>query len=373
MKMQSGLVPRTATAVLRFLGAAAIMFCGVVLLAVAECLVLWQMGFEYTPLQRPVRAAVADFELVHGGLGAVSCVSIRYKASKRPVEYSIVWHDLQTGGRPERLRLDCDPRRIAAPADFAWLAVLETDGAIQMVPDPRRPEKCWTLRGPAQDHFPAIAGAPDGRTFAAATGTQLLVWNPTDGELLRSWPHTCGECVCLAFCRDSRELAAVGANGLVQRWDAATGRLLSTRRVARERIQRAAVSTHGDLICWCSYSGSRIGAVDSATGRDLWRQVEGGGNLSHGAGLAISPDAALVASAVRFNETCYRVVVRDATTGIVTAEIGKHAAYISGLLFDAQGGLYVWDTAGEIVQWDLRTGQETWRCPARLRNDSAVL
>src|SRR5262249_46722623 len=62
--------------------------------------------------------------------------------------------------------------------------------------------------------------SPDGRALASASGTEALVWNVSDGQVLRRFRHA-GLVLRARFSPDGRRLFTVGEDGMLKVWDLA--------------------------------------------------------------------------------------------------------------------------------------------------------
>jgi WD40 repeat protein len=72
------------------------------------------------------------------------------------------------------------------------------------------------LRG-APQRLTALAASGDGQYLAASSFGQVLVWNPSSGELLQTLPHN-GWVTCLAFSPDGQNLLTAEAGNRLQTW-----------------------------------------------------------------------------------------------------------------------------------------------------------
>jgi WD40 repeat protein len=110
-----------------------------------------------------------------------------------------------------------------------------------------------------------VVFAADGKTLYLAGNSRILRWDLTDGHELLGWPAHNGMIADLFLRPGTNELVSVGAwDGALRRWDAATGKAVSTTDAY---VGETAVARTPD--------GKGIAVVD-ATGRlDVWDVTTG--------------------------------------------------------------------------------------------------
>jgi RNA polymerase sigma factor (sigma-70 family) len=159
-----------------------------------------------------------------------------------------------------------------------------------------------------------LAFAADGQTLFLSTGSgRVLRWGLADGRPLADWPAHSGIVADLCLRPGRNELLSVGEHdGMVRRWDAATGKALSATDayVGEMTIDRA--------------PDGRAAAVGDATGRvDVWDVTTGRVTralrlpAARNRGLTFSPDGRALLDATDDG----KITVRDPATGKAVHEI----------------------------------------------------
>ena len=96
----------------------------------------------------------------------------------------------------------------------------------------------------------AIAFAPDGKTFATASGDQTVgIWDIATG---RKWATLAGHAhwvLTAAFSPDGKRVASGGMDGTVKLWDADTGQLLRTWTEGSD-ILAVTFTSDGERLVW---------------------------------------------------------------------------------------------------------------------------
>jgi serine/threonine protein kinase len=238
-------------------------------------------------------------------------------------------HSAPLADRPTSLAWSADSRTLAVGTANATLLLWTVEDELVKRPG---------LDTPGGGVY-AVAFSRDGKLLAAGLrpwdgpGVRLRVWRWHGGNPL-AWSDRGPQVVALAFSPDSRLLTTGGANGDVQLWDAATGRLQKAWSIAPDVACALAFSADGK---------SLAGALrDKASGLRLWDAQSGAERVQfprdHGrvSSVAFSPDGRLLVSGgaggVRF---------WDPRTGAARRRpLDEHrSSYLRGLAFSHDGSI----------------------------------
>jgi WD40 repeat protein/beta-lactamase regulating signal transducer with metallopeptidase domain len=136
-----------------------------------------------------------------------------------------------------------------------------------------------------------LAFAPDGKRLATASGGKIRLWNAATGEELPLSDSHEGPLAAVALSADGKTVVSYGTDRRIGRWDAATGKLLSSFRVPAATTV-AAFSPDGRIIALAG-ADNVIRLEDTATGKQL-HNLTGPPN---GVGaLAFAPDGKVLAA-----------------------------------------------------------------------------
>ena len=147
------------------------------------------------------------------------------------------------------------------------------------------------MPGVSAPEMRALAISADGKQVVSAAGSTIRLWETSTGkEVPLSDGHwTVPASITLA--RDGKTMVSWGADRVVRRWAAATGKLLGMF-AAPPRTTQAALSRDGQTVALAN-ADNTIRLHDTATGKELRRFPAG---ASGAAALAFAPDAKMLAS-----------------------------------------------------------------------------
>jgi RNA polymerase sigma factor (sigma-70 family) len=214
----------------------------------------------------------------------------------------------------------------------------------------------------------AMALSPDGKLLVTCGNfdwADLCLWDAATGRLLRRLPRSANGDTpgAVTFSPDSRVVTAAAYNGIVRRWDAATGKEL-------ELLKAEGIPGSGTMACQLAYTpdGKRLAATfhlkmirlwDLTTGKLLPQFTrEHGKHLLH---LAISPDGKLLATGGWEQDGPRRYVIRlwDLDTGKVARQLVGARGGVEQVAFSPDGkwlasaGYY---ERGPLL-WEVATGK----------------
>jgi RNA polymerase sigma factor (sigma-70 family) len=195
----------------------------------------------------------------------------------------------------------------------------------------------------------AMAVSPDGKLLVTG-GTfydwgGLDLWDAATGRRLRHLPQTIGNRNMLGpmtFSPDSRVVAAAAPDGVVRRWDAATGKELPVLKaegipVGGALASDVAYTPDGKRLA-ATFHGEFIRLWDLTTGK-LLPQFNGQHGKHHLLGLSISPDGKLLATGGWEQDGPRRYVIRlwDLDTGKTVRRLVGARSGIEAVAFSPDG------------------------------------
>lgn len=209
----------------------------------------------------------------------------------------------------------------------------------------------------------SIALSPDGKTVAAAidlgddSDVVLLDAATLQHEHTRILAHA-GRCADLTFSPDGRNLATVGDDGWVRRWDVSSGKKMAERSVPNPRgevpllvgTRTVRFSPRGDTLGWGGVYGV-TSLNDTAFARPPMGLL---GNRDIIRCLRFSPDGRRVVAAGDDST----VWVWDASAGRVIHEMKGHVGRIFALAISPDGRILASGGGdGTVRLWDAATGE----------------
>src|SRR5262249_13469795 len=157
--------------------------------------------------------------------------------------------------------------------------------------------------------------SPDGKRIATASGGKVRLWNGTTGkELPLSDSHE-GPLVAVALLADGKTVVSWGIDRRIGRWEAATGKLLSSFRMP-PTTTFGTFAPDGRIIALAS-ADNAIRLVDTATGKELHKLT----GPPNGVGaLAFAPDGRVLAARAGDNSIRLYDVDRGSELRLIAVE-----------------------------------------------------
>ena len=206
-----------------------------------------------------------------------------------------------------------------------------TAALVEIIPPrvhPKAPE-AYPLPVPVS----ALAFSPDGSELFASGFSELTVWNPANGKLLRRITNVAPRTFALAFSGDGALLAAAsgapGEYGEVRLFDPKTGEMRQQLASSTDAFLDLKFSPDGKLLAAAGADHS-LSIFDVATGARRHRLLVHSDAVT---GVAFSPDSKLVAS-VSLDRTSK---VFDARSGKLVATYRDHQGPLYSVAFTPDG------------------------------------
>ncbi|WP_029629602.1 WD40 repeat domain-containing protein [Zavarzinella formosa] len=210
------------------------------------------------------------------------------------------------------------------------------------------------------DMVSAVAFRPDGRQIATGSSDRTVrIWDPANGKLLRRIDHFPGSVTDLTFTVDGSQLVTVAYDtrerklgqsaGLVQVWDAATGKEILA--IPLKASQEAVCVTPDGKRVLAGGSDRMLRVWDLKSGKETFALAGHTGTIRS---LAVSSDGALIASAA--NDGSVRLW--DSATGKEKATLRHSATPALAVAFTPDGKFLVSAGVDKTARlWDVAEGK----------------
>jgi RNA polymerase sigma factor (sigma-70 family) len=274
-------------------------------------------------------------------------------------ETGVIVHKYATGVRSPDLCVSTDGRYFAVAEPGGVRDPSAKDTII--VWDRRTNEPVRTIARRFPEVF-RMEFNPDGKTLAVGStgpGAEIVLMNTADGSEVRRFPWS-RLCLCLAFTSDGRTLVSGDIQGLLARWDVATGEPLPVvKKVIPNDLHLAEFVAGGkELLTY----GQQIAAWDPATGKPL-RTLHGSFSPFSDCpyfSTGVSPDGRSLAL-YRHDEKAERkdaIWVRDLATGRERVLFDKLIGPAAATHYSADGTRLVVAGYDQVVRvLDVATGR----------------
>jgi WD40 repeat protein len=234
---------------------------------------------------------------------------------------------------------------------------------------PREPEDIVsrTLRG-HRYRVAALAFSPDGKTLVSAGGVladvgEVHVWDVTRGHERLVLPVQADSVEAVAFAPDGKSFATASNERTVTIWETATGQVRHLFQENEEGVSALGFAHEGRTLVAAGY-GKVVWCWDLETGRK--REFHQGCRGPK----AISPDGRVVATGKGSDRS---VILCDLVTGQKRSCAPRHKSMILSVTFSPDGKtLASLDQKGQVIVWDVATGQVRWALERRLEVTAAA-
>jgi WD40 repeat protein len=305
-----------------------------------------------------------------------------------PVGHLILSHDgrrLVTGSSEGQVRV-CDPASgkslfmLQAGDDVTGLA-LSRDG--RLLASSNSNIRLWnptdgTLIRQFQGHKGFVNGvalSPDGRLLASAGDDGLIkIWKAADGKEIHTLRGHTDDVLCVAFSPDGRRLVSVGGDGDpgLRIWDPIKGKELRSLKPAGEGLPLCAAFSPDNRHLASGGDGTDVTIWDLADEEGPFRLR---GHTAQVGCLAYSADGRRLASGGADGA----IKVWDPTTLQEARSFSKHRSTVIALGFSPDGGRLAVGCSGEelgqdpeVKVWDVKLGKAIVRLPGNLGDFARV-
>ena len=237
---------------------------------------------------------------------------------------------------------------VAFAPDGQMLASAGNDGTVRLW-DPNDGQYIRSLLG-HRDWVRGVGFSRDGRLLASTGGDATVrLWDPTTGRQVGQ----CNGPVAMnaaVFAPDGRLVASAGSDGIVRLWDPATGGQVNELAGHRDWVRAVAFSPDGRLLASAGDDQS-VRLWDPANGRQVG-QLAGFHGMT---AVTFSPDGRLLASGGRGRS----VGLWDPSTGELVRDLAAYQESVRALAFtpDARSLVIVGDS-GRVQLWDPARGEQ---------------
>jgi WD40 repeat protein/beta-lactamase regulating signal transducer with metallopeptidase domain len=226
----------------------------------------------------------------------------------------------------------------------------------------------------------ALAISPDGKRIASAAGRTVRIWDTTTGKEISLVAGHRQAPAAMVVSPDGKSICSWGSDGVIRRWEAATGRTLSAF-AAPPRTTLAAFARDGRIVALAN-ADNTIRLHDTVTGKEV-QQLQG--SQRGVVGLAFAPGGNILAA--RSGDNVIRLF--DVAKGTTVRQIGLRPAGNQGqqrqviffggqaaggrgpgLAFSPDGKLLLTPVPGNVTRMlafhDVATGKELRRLESPL-------
>ena len=229
--------------------------------------------------------------------------------------------------------------------------------------------RLWKIGGEELRSFagrevaPCFAFAPDGKTLAAADGSDIQLWNPVTGRTRFLLKGAARPVVALAFVPGGETLVSAEADGTLRLWGTATGKEVRVIRHSGngQGAGVMALSPDGKTIA-CAGSVNDLELRETATGKLLAPEAR----LRRIGAVACSADGKRIVTGSRDGP----LSLWDAATGRGGGRLGKDGMGRHAVALSADGQyLAACGKDGTIRVWDVAARKELRTLPKRSKGE----
>ncbi len=239
-------------------------------------------------------------------------------------------------------------RVLTSSACRALVAMTDDRGGHRaLLWNPQTGEHDVALRGEPLS-YSALALNPQGNLLAAATGSEIVLYDiRTRRVSCRFEAHQSG-IECLAYSPDSRYLASGSQDQSVKLWDAASGEEVFTLPGHRSQARCVAFSRRGQYLAAAGHDRTiRIWDVVTGRAHATLRGHDAAVNA-----LAYAPDNTTLVTA----DDSGHLKLWDVATGQELLDLAEHAGAVTAVVFSPEGDYLATlgeaaDGSGEVLLW----------------------
>lgn len=312
------------------------------------------------------RAYAADLNVVQQALAANNLGRARERLeAQRPArgesdlrgwEWRYLWQQCQSDALFTLCRLSNEVSSLAVSFDARWVAVADSEGAIELWDLEQRRASGPVSAGGEPAHISFSPTAPL-LAFSAIEGSwpnrsrHIRLWNASDKQPLLDLPVD-DACRTLAFSGDGTRLRAVTASGQTHLWSVPEGNRLQSRRLTLASHFGPVAAISPDLALGAfAIEGGTLTLVDLNTGQIRWSQPAADEEVT---ALAFSGDSRCLASGAGHVESAIRLW--EAHTGRAIGRLDGHRTWVSSLGFWPDGNTLVSGSGDQTLRlWDLNS------------------
>ena len=248
------------------------------------------------------------------------------------------------------------------------IASLESDGTV-IVWETATGQELMRLPGSTEilDEFSSqrLAYNPDGTQLASGDGSEIRIWDPQTGELIRSLAGHTDIVWSIAYSADGKQIASGSADQTVRTWEASSGEQILELKGHTYAIGGLAFSPDGKWLASASDDGT-LKIWDASSG-ELIVDLTGFPDIVDS--VDFSPDGTLLAAPSGDGLHIWKVETAGGAgePALTAQEILLIDGAGGSVTFSPDGSL-VATTSGSVARlWDVRTGREVLKSPRAYR------
>lgn len=326
----------------------AIVFSGLLLLAVIEGVVLWWSGFQYRHGSAFSGVSVSDLSIDASGDRVATVVSFKQHSDDDGLWKDVVLMDLRHQ-HTARLKLrKLDPQCVAIAPHSDVVAFADSCGTIYSLPVEFGPQTKTissdvSLFAATRDRcIRRLIFSPDEQYVIAAGSYSLFVWDWRSGRRVHHFSYTNLEFSMVEISPDSQMVLSQRSGIGWCIWNIRSGDVIERLALSGKPGMQVAWPFGRQLITTVSAGQLHVRGIDSK--QSFWTAPVG----YLGIDLAFCPHGRVLAYVGRTEG----IQIREAESGLRVGSVNTNGLPVKGLKFASDGRLYAWDAEGNIRVWD---------------------